>query len=274
MASARSCPPVPSAWEIPDPFWWTRTVTSWVPVPDAPTTPIGPRRTTLAKPSGMPLTIEVPQSGPMTIRSTSRAYSLSASSASRCDVVAEDHHVQAQPQRLHGLGGGVVAGHRDQREVQRRVLGDGHLDAGGRRGRAGLLAPATGCRGEQLVGQRQRLLAGLLGARDGDHEVVGPDVEGAQSGLGEVVDVGGRGHHHRRGFDARYRRHLRRHRHQGDRVLVEVGVEPRVGTHAVAFCSERTNPFADNPLRRAVARTWRPGSARNPRPSRRWRPGP
>ena len=69
IASARSCPPVPIACDTPEPSSWMRAVTSWVPVPDAPTTPIGPRRTTFAKPSGMPLTIAVPQSGPMTMRS-------------------------------------------------------------------------------------------------------------------------------------------------------------------------------------------------------------
>ena len=58
-----------------------RAVTSWVPVPEAPTTPIGPRRTTFAKPSGMPLTIAVPQSGPMTMRSRSSAARLISSSA-------------------------------------------------------------------------------------------------------------------------------------------------------------------------------------------------
>ena len=57
-----------------------RPVTSCVPVPDAPTTPIGPRRTTLAKPSGSPLTIAVPQSGPITIRPRSSASCLIASS--------------------------------------------------------------------------------------------------------------------------------------------------------------------------------------------------
>jgi hypothetical protein len=34
-----------------------------MPVPDAPTMPIDPRRTTLANPSGTPFTIAVPQSG-------------------------------------------------------------------------------------------------------------------------------------------------------------------------------------------------------------------
>ncbi len=37
-----------------------------MPVPEAPTTPIAPRRTAFAKPSGTPATIAVPQSGPIT----------------------------------------------------------------------------------------------------------------------------------------------------------------------------------------------------------------
>ncbi len=70
----RSWPPVPMACEIPAPWRCTRLVTCWVPVPEAPTTPTAPRRTALAKPSGMPSTIAVPQSGPMTRSFRSRAY--------------------------------------------------------------------------------------------------------------------------------------------------------------------------------------------------------
>src|SRR5574341_1423000 len=43
-----------------------RTVTCCKPVPEAATTPIGPLRTLLAKPKPIPLTIAVPQSGPIT----------------------------------------------------------------------------------------------------------------------------------------------------------------------------------------------------------------
>ena len=82
IASARSWPPVPIACDTPEPSSWMRAVTSCVPVPEAPTTPIGPRRTTFANPSGMPLTIAVPQSGPMTIRSRSSAARLISSSRS------------------------------------------------------------------------------------------------------------------------------------------------------------------------------------------------
>ena len=109
MSSLRSRPPVPSACETPPPRLWMRQVTSCSPVPDAATSPMSPRRTTLAKPSGTPLTIAVPQSGPMTSRPRSRAYVLIARSSSIGDVVGEQHHVQAERERLHRLGGGVVA---------------------------------------------------------------------------------------------------------------------------------------------------------------------
>ena len=117
ISSFRSRPPVPSACEMPPPRLWMRQVTSCSPVPDAATRPMSPRRTTLAKPSGTPLTIAVPQSGPITSRSLARATVLIARSSLDRHVVGEQHHVQAERERLHRLGGGVVAGHRDQREV-------------------------------------------------------------------------------------------------------------------------------------------------------------
>src|SRR5207237_1215409 len=49
-AAWRSRPPVPIAWETPEPRRWMRLVSSWIPVPEAPTTPMGPRRTRFAKP--------------------------------------------------------------------------------------------------------------------------------------------------------------------------------------------------------------------------------
>ena len=52
-----------------------------MPVPDAPMMPMSPRGTTLAKPSGTPAMIAVPQSGPITNRPLSRASRLSAASS-------------------------------------------------------------------------------------------------------------------------------------------------------------------------------------------------
>ena len=58
-----------------------RQVTSCMPVPDAPTTPMAPRRTAFAKPSGTPAMIAVPQSGPMTRRPFFAARRLTACSS-------------------------------------------------------------------------------------------------------------------------------------------------------------------------------------------------
>jgi len=89
ISSFRSRPPVPIACETPPPRLWIRQVTSCKPVPDAATRPMSPRRTTLAKPSGTPLTIAVPQSGPITSRSRARAAVLIASS-SAIDTLSEN----------------------------------------------------------------------------------------------------------------------------------------------------------------------------------------
>src|SRR3954453_18048100 len=146
-SSDRSWPPVPRAWETPAPSWWTRTVTSWVPVPEAPTTPIGPRRTTLGKPGGSPLTRGGP--APDDVGEAERdavddggaavgahhheaviaGVRLQLDLVGDGDVVAEDHDVETEPDRLHRLRRRVVAGYRDQGEVAGRVLGDRHGDA-------------------------------------------------------------------------------------------------------------------------------------------------
>ncbi len=57
-------------------------MTCWAPVPEAATSPTGPRRTTLANPRATPSTTAVPQSGPMTSRSARAATSLSRTSSS------------------------------------------------------------------------------------------------------------------------------------------------------------------------------------------------
>ena len=66
ILSERSLPPVPIACEIPPPALCTWVVNSWRPVPEGPTAPIVPRRTTLANPIPVPLMMLVPQSGPIT----------------------------------------------------------------------------------------------------------------------------------------------------------------------------------------------------------------
>ncbi len=78
----RSRPPSPMAWLIPRPRFETMQLTSWIPVPAAPTMPTGPRFTTLAKPSATPPMIAVPQSGPITMRPSRSAFRFRATSSS------------------------------------------------------------------------------------------------------------------------------------------------------------------------------------------------
>jgi hypothetical protein len=80
--SERSRPPVPMSWEMPAPKPWTRTLTSWAPVPDAATTPMEPGRTALPKHSATLLRIAVPQSGPIISRPFSWAVRLRLTSSS------------------------------------------------------------------------------------------------------------------------------------------------------------------------------------------------
>ncbi len=82
LSFPRSRPPVPIAWLIPEPARSTSTDSSCRPVPDAATTPMGPRRTTFAKQSGLPFRIAEPQSGPIMSRPLARACVLSAISSS------------------------------------------------------------------------------------------------------------------------------------------------------------------------------------------------
>jgi hypothetical protein len=79
-SACRSRPPVPMAWLTPPPRRWIWQVTSCSPVPEAATSPMAPRRTALAKPSGTPPTMAVPQSGPMTRRPRRSASRLRATS--------------------------------------------------------------------------------------------------------------------------------------------------------------------------------------------------
>ena len=85
-ASVRSRPPTPIACEIPSPAWAIRQDTSCIPVPEAPTIAISPRGTTLAKASGTPSIIAVPQSGPITTSPRSRASRLREISSARATL--------------------------------------------------------------------------------------------------------------------------------------------------------------------------------------------
>ncbi len=107
----RSWLPVPMAWEMPAPCRSMRQVTCCSPVPDAPRQPIFPRRTTLAKASGTPLMI----AGAAAVRTHDQEIAVATQLFQRyfvlqCDVVAEEHHMKAEPQRLHRFGSCIFAG--------------------------------------------------------------------------------------------------------------------------------------------------------------------
>ena len=120
-------------------------MTCWAPVPEAATSPTGPGRTTLAKPSATPETIAVPQSGPITSTPASCAASLSATSCSTGHAVAEDEH--ARP------------GARSRRRPRRRRTGRARRPSPGRgspgRARAARRRPVV-ARGSSAVRARGR----------------------------------------------------------------------------------------------------------------------
>ena len=129
-------------------------------------------RHALAKASGTPPMMAVPQSGPITRRPSALASRLSATSSRQRHVVGEDHDVETAPQRLARLGRGEVAGHRDQRQVGVRQLPQRGAQLRGCR------APAPLGRGARLVEQRPRAAQGCSRrlrdpARTRDDQVVG-----------------------------------------------------------------------------------------------------
>ena len=136
----RSRPPTPYAVVTPTPAWSSSASTCWQPVPDAATMPTGPGETTLANPSPSPPTTAVPQSGPITSRSRLGGVPLERDLLLERHVVAEDHHVAAGLEGVHGLDGGTRAGHRHQHE------------RAGRRA----AAPRRGARGRLLGGSGDR----------------------------------------------------------------------------------------------------------------------
>ena len=98
----RSRPPTPRAERDPDAGVVEQASSCWQPVPDAATMPTGPGCTTLAKPSPMPPTTAVPQSGPITSSPRSAA-PLERDLLLDRHVVAEDHHVAAGVEGVHRL---------------------------------------------------------------------------------------------------------------------------------------------------------------------------
>ena len=153
------------------------------------------------------------------------------------NVIAEQHHVEAEPQRLHRLGGSVFAGHRDQREVRLGRLREAHLQAARRfaRGPAG-----CGVRGRLLerVERRghRRLECGRGFSAQRDQQVVRARRERAvhQPGGAQELEVRRRRHHRGDLLDAGQFAERRRELHQRHRVAVQVGQHP-VDVHRLVY---------------------------------------
>ena len=79
----RSFPPVPMVWDTPVPASWRMAATCWMPTPEAPQMPKGPRLLMLASTSAAPLMLATPQSGPIHSRPFSQASSFISRSSDR-----------------------------------------------------------------------------------------------------------------------------------------------------------------------------------------------
>ena len=114
----RSRPPTPMICDTPTPAPSSRTAASWAPVPAAATIPTGPGRTTLAKPSPTPPEHRRAALGAHDQQAALGAAALERDLVGHRDMVGEQEDVHARGQRAVGLEHGVLAGHRDQRDVR------------------------------------------------------------------------------------------------------------------------------------------------------------
>ena len=122
-------------------------VTSCIPVPAAPTTPIGPRRTALAKPSGLPLMIAVPQSGPISRRPRASASRLSATSSSIATLSEKIITCMPSASALRASRAACSPGQGDQHQVGLGV----RLDRRAESRRQHLVRDVPPLRAQQLV---------------------------------------------------------------------------------------------------------------------------
>ena len=125
-SSPRSRPPTPIPWERPPPPRWTSTESSWSPVPEAATTPIAPRRTRLAKASGVPRDDRGPAVGPHQGETPRARLALESDLLLDRYVVAEDEDVEAAASAPPRFAGRERAGDRHDGEI-----GAGERLAGG-----------------------------------------------------------------------------------------------------------------------------------------------
>ena len=170
----RSRPPTPRQWLMPTPAASSSAITCCAPVPLAATSPTGPGATTLAKPRPTPPTTAVPQSGPMTSRSSAAAAVLEQHLVLDGDVVGEDHHRAPAARRRRPRRWRAGRARRRARAWPRRR---------GRRGRGSAgwrprpqLSPAPAAAGRQRVLERGEPRADAVVAVGPDRhdEVVGP----------------------------------------------------------------------------------------------------
>ena len=160
-------------------------------------------------------------------------------------VVAEEQDVQARGQRLVGLQGGVVAGHRHQGHVRPRLQVD-RLPDGAHRSPGGAGRPARRTR----LGRKQHVLAGgdglvgdgVVGRPHGHEQVVGRrPVEGApvEALTDQGVDVGRGGHGRGRPVDPLHLAQGPGAAHLQHRVEVGAGVDLHPVDHLPAATNGR-----------------------------------
>ena len=173
-AAERSRPPTPRQWLTPTPAASSRHITCWAPVPDAATMPTWPWRTALAKPRATPPTTAVPQSGPMTRTSAAAAASLSRTSSSTGTL--SEKSITETPRWIASSASTVACCPGTETRAR---LASGGSDRAAERAPGRRLAEAAGVRARRLQLRERGVEGGpargepLVGAADGDHEVVG-----------------------------------------------------------------------------------------------------
>ena len=164
--------------------------------------------------------------------------------------------MQAERQRLHRFGSGIVAGHGYQREVSVGVVFDGQREARQRQRKrgGGAVAGGTLCL-QHRIGRLDGFLARPRVAAH-DHQQIGRRRLRVDRKIRvrQLRQVRGCGHQAGCLSDAAALAQLRAQLHQGHRVLVEIreDLEPRRGhDHAAAAvegAGDHANSPANNPL--------------------------
>ena len=120
---------MPIAWLMPPPSRSIRQVTCCSPVPDAATTPIVAAPHHIGEAERHAADDRGAAVGPHDDQIVRAGVALERDLVRERHVVAEQHDIEAEAQRLHRLGGGIVAGRRDQREIGGRHCVEAHFEA-------------------------------------------------------------------------------------------------------------------------------------------------